>query len=131
MATDCILCHWTDDPDYKVGCRNETVVFLQNEKYQGALFGSGIIVPFRHAETVFDLTPNETLATFALLSEVRAWMEQHYQPDGYNVGWNCGPVGGQEVMHAHLHVIPRFKQEPYAGRGIRYWLKQAENRWQQ
>jgi hypothetical protein len=32
---------------------------------------------------------------------------------------------GQEVMHAHLHVIPRFADEPYAGRGIRFLLKQG------
>jgi len=38
-------------------------------------------------------------------------------------------VGGQIAMHAHMHVIPRFRQEPYAGRGIRYWLKQPANRW--
>jgi len=32
-------------------------------------------------------------------------------------------------MHAHMHVMPSFRQEPYAGRGIRYWLKQPANRW--
>jgi histidine triad (HIT) family protein len=29
------------------------------------------------------------------------------------------------MFHAHLHVIPRHKDEPLAGRGIRYWLKTA------
>jgi diadenosine tetraphosphate (Ap4A) HIT family hydrolase len=56
-------------------------------------------------------------------------MDERYHPDGYNVGWNCGTVGGQIDMHAHMHVIPRFRQEPYAGRGIRYWMKQPANRW--
>jgi hypothetical protein len=32
------------------------------------------------------------------------------------------------VFHAHLHVIPRFADEPLAGRGIRYALKQPTNR---
>jgi histidine triad (HIT) family protein len=50
------------------------------------------------------------------------------RPDGFNVGWNCGPVGGQVIPHAHLHVIPRFADEPYAGKGIRHWLKQESNR---
>ena len=50
-------------------------------------------------------------------------------PDGSNVGWNCGRVGGQEVFHAHLHVIPRFRQEPLAGHGIRSHLKSELNRW--
>lgn len=53
---------------------------------------------------------------------------ERYQPDGYNVGWNSGAVAGQEVFHAHLHVIPRFADEPLAGRGIRYALKQPTNR---
>jgi diadenosine tetraphosphate (Ap4A) HIT family hydrolase len=55
-------------------------------------------------------------------------LDQKFRPDGYNLGWNCGIVGGQEVFHAHLHIIPRFKDEPYAGRGIRYWLKQESNK---
>lgn len=105
------------------------MLFVQNVRQQGALFGSGVIIPVRHAETVFDLTLDEVCATFRLLSEVKRWLDVKYQPQGYNVGWNCGAVGGQEVMHAHMHVIPRFSQEPYAGRGIRYWLKQDENRW--
>jgi diadenosine tetraphosphate (Ap4A) HIT family hydrolase len=104
-------------------------LFLQNYRQQGALFGSGVIIPVRHAETVFDLTLDEVSATFRLLAEVKRWMDATYQPQGYNVGWNCAAVGGQDVMHAHMHVIPRFDQEPYAGRGIRYWLKQEANRW--
>jgi len=76
------------------------VLFLQNEKEQGALLGSGVIIPVRHAETVFDLTPEEVLATFALLKEVKAWMDERYKPDGYNVGWNRGAIGGQIAMHA-------------------------------
>jgi diadenosine tetraphosphate (Ap4A) HIT family hydrolase len=110
-------------------CGEESVLFLQNSGQQGALFGSGVIIPVRHAETVFDLTPDEVSATFHLLADVKRWMEATYQPQGYNVGWNCWPVGGQDVMHAHMHVIPRFEREPFAGRGIRYWLKQDANRW--
>ena len=44
------------------------------------------------------------------------------------MGWNCGAVAGQTVFHAHLHVIPRYAGEPYAGKGIRHWLKQEANR---
>jgi diadenosine tetraphosphate (Ap4A) HIT family hydrolase len=65
--------------------------------------------------------------SFALLQRVKALLDIAYQPQGYNVGWNCGQVGGQSVFHAHLHVIPRYQDEPFAGRGIRYWLKQVDN----
>ena len=129
MVSDCTLCHLDESPDHQIILRSRTAVFLQNEKEQGALRGSGVIIPVRHAETVFDLTPEEIAATFALLQHVKAWMDEHYHPDGYNIGWNCWAVGGQIAMHAHMHVIPRFRQEPYAGRGLRYWLKQQENRW--
>jgi diadenosine tetraphosphate (Ap4A) HIT family hydrolase len=129
MARDCGLCQPDGNPDIRIIFRHDAVVFLQNEKEQGALRGSGVIIPVRHAETVFDLAPHEISASFALLAVVKAWMDEQYRPDGYNVGWNCGAVGGQIDMHAHMHVIPRFRQEPYAGRGIRYWLKQPTNRW--
>jgi histidine triad (HIT) family protein len=82
-------------------------LFLQNSRQQGAPFGSGVIIPVRHAETVFDLTLDEVSAAFQLLPKVKRWMDATYQPQGYNVGWNCGAVGGQDVMHAHMHVIPR------------------------
>ena len=87
------------------------------------LVGSGMIVPRAHRETVFDLTP-----TFVLLQQARTMLDRLHRPDGYNVGWNSGAVGGQEVFHAHLHVIPRFREEPLAGKGIRYALKQPSNR---
>jgi len=92
------------------------------------LAGSGIIVPRVHRETPFDLTEAEVASTFRLLRQVKVRLDSSLAPDGYNVGWNCGSCAGQEVSHAHLHVIPRFRDEPLAGKGIRYWLKQAANR---
>jgi diadenosine tetraphosphate (Ap4A) HIT family hydrolase len=129
MTRACPLCNWTSDPDQAMVCRNGTALFLQNERRQGSLAGSGIIIPVRHAETVFDLSDDEVRDTFALLAEVKRRLDRDLQPQGYTLGWNCGVVGGQEIPHAHLHVIPRFAQEPFAGRGLRYWLKSDENKW--
>ncbi len=97
------------------------------ESRDPVLLHSGMIVPRAHRETVFDLTPEEWAETYLLLQRARALLDQECRPDGYNVGWNSGAVGGQEVFHAHLHVIPRFADEPLAGRGIRYAIKQPEN----
>ena len=72
QATDCIFCHWAIDPDQRLVQRNHSAVFLQNARRQGALVGSGVIVPVRHAPTVFDLTNNEVRATFLLLADVKA-----------------------------------------------------------
>jgi histidine triad (HIT) family protein len=86
-----------------------------------------MIVPKEHRETVFDLNNDEISDTFVLLKSVKAYLDEKYEPDGYNVGWNCYAVGGQTVFHAHFHVIPRFKNEPLAGKGIRHHLKQRTN----
>lgn len=105
---------------------NEFCRFLQAT--QEVLVGSGIIIPKAHRETVFDLTEAEWAATFDLLKRAKALLDAAYAPDGYNVGWNNGSVAGQEIFHVHLHVIPRYTDEPLAGKGIRHWIKQPENR---
>jgi len=117
------------EPEQKVIFKNDLVLFLQDERYQGALKHSGIIIPVQHKATVFDLSEAELAATFRLLSRVKMWMDDTFKPDGYNIGWNCGATGGQEVFHADMHVIPRFRQEPLAGEGIRTLLKSDTNRW--
>ena len=113
---------------------NDNVILLENELSlfidlkHSVLQGSGIIVPRIHRQSVFDLTTEEIASTFSLLAEVKVLLDSEYNPQGYNLGWNCGAVAGQTVFHAHLHVIPRYVSEPYAGKGIRYWLKQDSNR---
>ena len=105
---------------------NEHCLFLQTP--QEVLIGSGIIIPRAHRETVFDLTEEEWASTFALLKQAKALLDVRYAPSGYNIGWNNGRVAGQEIFHVHLHVIPRYADEPLAGKGIRYWIKQPENK---
>jgi len=109
-----------------VALENEFCLFISGP--QPVLNGSGMIIPRAHRETLFDLTREEWEATYDLLHAAKNLIDDVFKPDGYNVGWNCGSVGGQTVFHAHLHIIPRFADEPRAGRGIRWWLKQAENK---
>lgn len=113
-------------PDQELVLQNEHCAFLVIPE-RPVLPGSGLIVPFLVRETVFDLTKEEWQATYGLLLEAKAWIDEKYSPDGYNVGWNIGRVAGQSIPQAHLHVIPRFADEPLAGRGIRYHLKQPQN----
>jgi diadenosine tetraphosphate (Ap4A) HIT family hydrolase len=95
---------------------------------QEVLVGSGLIVPKNHKETVFDLSDEEIQETFELLRQVKELTDRELSPQGYSVGWNCYPVGGQTIPHAHFHVIPRFEDEPLAGKGIRHYLKQNNNK---
>ncbi|WP_066172363.1 HIT family protein [Bacillus marinisedimentorum] len=126
MTDPCPFCHPETDHRQHIVYENELVLFLQ--KPQPILKGSGLIVPKKHRETVFDLTKEEWRATFDLLNKVKKRLDEQFRPDGYNIGWNAGTTAGQHILHAHLHVIPRFNDEPFAGRGIRSWLKSEENR---
>lgn len=110
----------------KVVLENSLCFFLQDQD-SDTLPGSGMIIPKPYRPTVFDLTREDFIATHDLLQKVKSYLDETLKPDGYSLGWNVLPVGGQHVPQAHLHVIPRFADEPYAGRGIRYWLKQKEN----
>lgn len=104
---------------------NELCLYSQNPHFSDGLLGSGIIVTKAHRATLFDLTPEEWAATYSLLHEVKAHLDRVYRPDGYTVGWNVHPAGGQHIPQVHLHVIPRFETDVYAGCGIRYFYRQC------
>jgi histidine triad (HIT) family protein len=110
--------------------RNRTCIFLSGSGYnpEGVLVGAGIIIPFSHKETPFDLNEDEIQDMFSLLNEAKQYLDKQYKPDGYSLGWNIGETSGQAVNHVHLHVMPRYNDEPLAGKGIRHFLKQESNR---
>ena len=111
---------------------NEFCVFISSEDadiraraglFPGVLPGSGVIVPIAHRSSPFDLTAEEWTATRELLLAARKALHDLLAPDGYTLGWN-----DQERLHAHLHVLPRFDDEPLANTGIRSGINVAENR---
>jgi len=84
--------------------------------------GHTLVVPKRVVACLFELAPEERAAVWELVAVVRERLAREYRPDGFNVGLNDGPVAGQTVMHAHVHVIPRYRgdqAEPEGGvRGV-------------
>jgi diadenosine tetraphosphate (Ap4A) HIT family hydrolase len=85
---------------------------------------AGMIVPFRHSETPFDINATEWQDIGEMLVHARQHFVAH-KPDGFTIGWNVGAVAGQEIMHAHLHVIPRFKGQGVDGVGLRRVIRAA------
>lgn len=79
--------------------------------------GHTLVIPKRHVETYFDLSSQEIESIFELSKEVKEYLDNLYHPDGYNVGFNVLPAGGQSVMHAHLHIIPRYNGDSEHPRG--------------
>ena len=57
----------------------------------------------------FELSQGKKNKLSQMLDKAKEIIEGEYNPDGYNIGMNCGVTSGQTVMHFHCHVIPRFK----------------------
>ena len=107
---------------------NDTMIAVRsNNLKNNVLIGSYVIIPKSEVTSPFDLTEQEWIDTQDLLHKVKEYVDETFHPDGYNIGWNVGEVAGQSVKHAHLHILPRYKDEPFAGKGIRSWLKKPEN----
>ena len=70
--------------------------------------GHLLVIPRRHVASWFEATPDERAALFDLVDQARGYLEQRYQPDGFNIGINVGEAAGQSVFHLHIHLIPRY-----------------------
>ena len=92
--------------------------------------GSGVAVPVAHLASPFDFTHHEWVALGDVLAKAKDAWDERLAPDGYGLYWTCFPRADDQVptMHAHLHVVPRFDDEPCADGGGRIGIKGVENR---
>jgi len=76
--------------------------------------GHTLVIPKDHFENIYTLPPETwcyvTLAAQKLAVAVRNGMDA----DGINIAMNNESTAGQEVSHAHVHVIPRFVGDGFA-----------------
>ena len=90
--------------------------------------GHALLVPRRHIPTWFDATPDEWHALTDALAVAKREIEKTHNPDGYNVGINCGAAAGQTVFHLHVHLIPRYLGDIEDPRGgVRHVLPRHAN----
>lgn len=95
---------------------NGFAMLIDQEGYEVSP-GHFLAVPKRHVSSIFDCTSTEIHAMLALIKFEIGRLNQDIEPDGYNIGVNVGEAAGQTVMHAHIHVIPRFKGDCVNPRG--------------
>lgn len=74
--------------------------------------GHILVILKRHHLTIFESTPGEIEAVFELIHRAKELLLNEHKPDGFNIVANCGQAAGQVVMHAHIHLLPRYKDEP-------------------
>jgi ATP adenylyltransferase len=99
----CIFCNLTPA---RVIAQNELAVAIRDGFPVTPL--RTLVISRRHAASFFDLFESERSAIDLLLDELRAGIQQvDKMVTGFNLGFNCGEVAGQTVMHCHAHLIPR------------------------
>lgn len=130
--TACVFCERSALRAADVYIENKWCVYASSRDPRdapGVLPGSGIIVPKAHRASPFDLTSEEWAATHELLLRAKAIQDELLAPDGYFLSWTSfpGSAEGVPAMHAHLHVVPRFDDEPRRDGGGRVGIKGADN----
>lgn len=74
--------------------------------------GHALAVPRSHATDLFDVSPDDLAAAIDLAQEIAKRAKGRLGAEGVNL-LNCsGAVAGQTVFHFHIHVIPRFSDQP-------------------
>jgi histidine triad (HIT) family protein len=124
-VSDCPFC--LENSLLKVKVLFEDDLWYFTEMNEKAIRNAGMAMTKRHVETPFEINEAEWARLHELLPEFKQILDKNEPAQGYNIGWNVYPTGGQNVAHAHLHMIARYSDEPLAGKGIRHALKDESN----
>lgn len=84
--------------------------------------GHALVIPVRHVASFSELSDEECTGLWRLVRQFRAELLAEFTPDGFNVGMNDGQAAGQTVMHAHVHLIPRYDGDVLDPRGGLRWV---------
>lgn len=83
---------------------NTAFAFLTNTPINP---GHTLVSSKRVVVTNDELTKQELLDIFELVSRVKKVLKKVYGAEGFNCAWNEGKDYGQSVPHLHLHIVPR------------------------
>lgn len=105
---NCLFCKLAkgDIPNYTIYEDSKTLSFLDINPHSK---GHTIVIPKVHAETLFDFDDELSKDLIPSIKKTMERIEHVLHPDGFNVGWNHGEVGGQVISHLHVHIMPRWE----------------------
>jgi diadenosine tetraphosphate (Ap4A) HIT family hydrolase len=84
-----------------------------------------LVVPKRHVQYLGDLSEAEYIDLWSLVRRVRGMFKADM-----NIGVNDGPIAGQTVPHAHVHLIGRHEGDvPDPRGGVRWVIPQRADYW--
>lgn len=106
---DCIFCKIVRNEikSYKIYEDEYVLAFLDiNPMNKGHI----LVIPKKHYERLSEI-PEEELKNFIVgFKKVLKIVEEKIAKD-YNILVNNGKTSGQEIMHAHVHIIPRYERD--------------------
>jgi len=108
---ECIFCGIVagDLPAQIVDSDEHTVAFLD---INPATPGHALVVPRAHTRDLMDTPDDDVARTMVAARRLARRMEEALGPDGFNILNACRPAAWQTVFHYHLHVIPRYEDDP-------------------
>lgn len=107
---DCIFCKIVkgDIPAYKIYEDDFVMVFLDIKPFTK---GHSLVIPKAHFENIFDIDETILEKISVVAKKVSQKAKDALQADGIRLSQSNGKTAGQEVMHFHLHIIPRYSDD--------------------
>ena len=111
MADDCIFCGIGagEVPAQKVDEDEHTVAFVDLNPWTR---GHALVIPRRHTPNLYEIDDDELRHTAVAARRLARRMRERLRCDGVNVLNAAEPAAWQTVFHFHLHVIPRYHDDP-------------------
>jgi histidine triad (HIT) family protein len=111
MESDCLFCGIVagDVPAQIVDSDDHTVAFMD---INPATPGHALVVPRAHSRDLMDVSDEDLERTTVAARRLAKRMRRALEPAGFNVLNSCGRAAWQTIYHFHLHVIPRYEDDP-------------------
>ncbi|MCR5787439.1 MAG: HIT family protein [Acholeplasmatales bacterium] len=73
--------------------------------------GHTLVIPKAHFDTMLDADSQTVSHAFEVASKLANKIKTNLNADGINILNNSYEAAGQTVMHMHIHIIPRYKND--------------------
>ncbi len=77
--------------------------------------GHTLVLPKSAAENIFDIDPDSAASVIRTTRLVACAIRSAFQPEGMLLQQFNGAVAGQTVFHFHMHIVPRYENQPLRG----------------
>jgi histidine triad (HIT) family protein len=111
VSDDCIFCAIAagEGPATIVAEDERTVAFMD---ISPATDGHLLVIPRTHYEDILAIDDADLDATMHAARAMARRVKDRLGADGVNLLNSCGRAAWQTVFHFHVHVIPRYEDDP-------------------